>query len=88
MGILRTGITTLDIQENNLIYSKELDHLRIFFFLLRCEIGFLKKRGFLRKTLCSTFLFGGPRSRRSSGVPGEARSSVSLHSLSCDKGEL
>lgn len=32
MGILRTGIATLDIQGDNLIYSKELDHLRILFF--------------------------------------------------------
>ena len=30
MGILRTGIATLDIQGNNLIYSEELDR-RIFF---------------------------------------------------------
>lgn len=30
MGILRTGIATLDIQGNNLIYSKELDHPRLF----------------------------------------------------------
>lgn len=32
MGVLRTAIATLDIQGNNFIYSKELDHLRLLFF--------------------------------------------------------
>lgn len=86
MGILRTGIATLDIQGNNLIYFKELDNLRILllFLPLPCEIGILKIRGFLRKTSCTPVLFGG----LGSGPSSRARSSFRLPSFSCDKGEL
>lgn len=32
MAVLRTGIAALDIQGNNFINSKELDHLGLLFF--------------------------------------------------------